>query len=224
MHRHAEQEQKAEQKQLIMSANDALSLALREKLGEGAAAEIQEELDDDGPAMPMSNAPLQLETPSSTSMQQQVNDRGLMVPATPPRDYEVIDNPRMSPATRRLGEASEESLKKQRAKEPKRQRINQLNLEYEQRLSAARVAYKEYFTIDDYSTDLDVDGDTEDDFGAGKEGICLSRIPMALWSDASTNHPTGEREKWVETWPARLRFSVFPVHWCMYQQQVSQGM
>lgn len=118
-----------------------------------------------------------------------------MVPATPPGDYEVIDIPRMSPATRPSGEASEESLKKQRAEEPKRQKINQLKLEYEQRLSAARVAHKEYFTIDDYSTGLDVDGDMEDDVGAGTESICLSGIPMALWPDAPTDHPPGEREK-----------------------------
>ena len=159
-------------------------------MGEDAAAEIQEELDDDGPAMPMSSAPLQLETPSSTSMQQQVDDRGLMVPTTPPRDYEVINSPRMSPATRPSDEASEESLKKERAEEPKREKINQLKLEYEQRLSAARVAYKEYFTIDDDSTDLDVDGDMEDDVGAGEESICLSGIPMALWSDALTHRPS----------------------------------
>jgi hypothetical protein len=96
----------------------------------------------------------------------------------------------MSPATRPSDEASEESLKKERAEEPKREKINQLKLEYEQRLSAARVAYKEYFTIDDDSTDLDVDGDMEDDVGAGEESICLSGIPMAPWSDALTHRPS----------------------------------
>lgn len=112
------------------------------------------------------------------------------MPATPPRDHEVINSPRMSPATCPSDEASEESLKKQRAEEPKRQKINQLKLEYEQGLSVARVAYKEYFTIDDDSTDLDVDGDMEDDVGAGVESICLSGIPMELWSDALTHRPS----------------------------------
>ena len=88
----------------------------------------------------------------------------------------MINSPRMSPATRPSDEASEESLKKQRAEEPKRQKINQLKLEYEQGLSVARVAYKEYFTIDDV--------------GAGEENICLSGIPMGLWSDALTHRPS----------------------------------
>ena len=46
-----------------------------------------------------------------------MNDPGLMVPVTPPRTYEMIDSPRMSPATRPSDEASEESSKKQRTEE-----------------------------------------------------------------------------------------------------------
>ena len=88
----------------MMLENDPLRAALRERLGGGAAADIQEELDD-GPAMPMSSSPLQLEAPSSTMMQQQVDDPGLMVPVTPPRDYEAIGSPRMSPTTRPSDEA-----------------------------------------------------------------------------------------------------------------------
>ena len=86
----------------------------------------------------------------------------------------------------------EESSKKQRTEELKRQRINQLKLDYEQRLSMVRVAYKEYFTMDGYSTDLDVDGDMEDDVWAGEESMCLTGTPMELWSDAPTDHPPGE--------------------------------
>ena len=45
-----------------MSANDPLNLALVRSWVKTQQPEIQEELDDDGPAMPMSSAPLQLET------------------------------------------------------------------------------------------------------------------------------------------------------------------
>ena len=170
---------------------------MRERLGEGAAAEVQEEFDD-GPAMPMSSVPLQVDAPVSEAMQQQMDDPGLMVPVTPPRTYEVIDSPRMSPATRPSDEAIEESSKKQRTEEAKKQRIHQLKMEYEQRLSTVRVAYKEYFTMDDYSTDLDVDGDMEDDVWAGEENICLTGIPIELWSDAPTDRPPEEPAQWVD--------------------------
>ena len=42
--KHAEEEKKTEQEQLMMFENDPLRVALRERLGEGAAAEVQEEL------------------------------------------------------------------------------------------------------------------------------------------------------------------------------------
>ena len=38
----------------------------------------------------------------------------------------------------------------------KKQRINQMRMDYEKRLSAVKVEYKEYFTMDEYETELDV--------------------------------------------------------------------
>jgi hypothetical protein len=51
------------------------------------------------------------------------------------------------------GGAESEESKRAKVEEAKKQRINRLQLEYEERLSAVRIAYKEYFTMDDYSTD-----------------------------------------------------------------------
>lgn len=200
--KHAEQEQKAEQEQLMMSAHDPLSLALREKLGEGAAGEIQREQADEGPVIPMSSAPLQIEAPSSSAVgsavDQQMDDPGLMVPVTPPRDYIQVDSPRMSPSTRPSDDASEETLKRQRTEEAKKQRINQLRLEYEQRLSAVKVAYREYFPMDHYSPDLDMDGDTEEEVWAGEKNISLTEIPDHFWSDAPAEYPPDTPEKWAD--------------------------
>ena len=52
--------------------------------------------------------------------------------------------------------------------------------------------------MDDYSTDLDVDGHMEDDVWAGEENICLTGIPMELWSDAPTDRPPEEPAQWVD--------------------------
>lgn len=66
--KHVEQEQKAEQEQLMMSAHDPLSLAMREKLREGAAGENHREQADEGPGFPMSSAPLQIRAPRSSAV------------------------------------------------------------------------------------------------------------------------------------------------------------
>lgn len=48
--------------------------------------------------------------------------------------------------------ADDDVSKKPRTKEAKRQRINQTKMEYAKRLSEVKMAYKEYFTVDDHST------------------------------------------------------------------------
>ena len=85
--------------------------------------------------------------------------------------------------------------------EAKKQRINRLRLEYEERLSAVRIAYKEYFTMDDNSTDLTVDDeiDEEDEFWYGEDEVKLGDIPEALWSDAPTDViPSHAPEAWID--------------------------
>ena len=79
---------------------------------------------------------------------------------------------------------SDEMLKRQKTEESKRQRINQLKAEYEQRLTAVKLVYKEYFTVDDYSTELDAEQVSEDDIWAGEDNVKLSAVPESLWSDA----------------------------------------
>ena len=159
MIQYAEQETKAEEEQAGMAANDPLSLALREKLGEGVAGELEgAQIMDEEPDHPVSAAPLHIAADNAVPME----DPGLAVPVTPPRDYIEIDSPREAAPSRPSDHPSEELLKKQRTEEAKRQRINGLKLEYEERLSAVKIAYKEYFTMDDYTTDLDTDNQVED--------------------------------------------------------------
>ena len=85
-------------------------------------------------------------------------DPGLMVPVTPPRDD---DSPRIPAATRPMEGEVEEVQKRARTEDAKKLRIQRLQAEYEQRLSAVKVAYKEYFTMDDYSNELDLDEDVD---------------------------------------------------------------
>jgi hypothetical protein len=110
-----------------------LSLALRERLGEGDAGELEGgQVMDEEPAAPMSSAPLQVEAGSavlSAADDVQLDDPGLAVPVTPPRDYDEVDSPREAAASRPSDHSSEEALKKQRAEEAKRQRSNRQHCE-----------------------------------------------------------------------------------------------
>ena len=196
-------EQKAQEEQLHMSANDPLSLALREKLGEGVAGELEgmQVVDDDGPALPSGPIHVTAENPPLTNTGDDMSgDPGLAVPVTPPRDYIEIESPR-EPATSRAAEPSDEdSSKRQRLDESKRQRIARLQAEYEQRLCAVKIAYKEYFTMDDYETDLNLEQSAEEDEDwVGEDAVVLTGIPEYLWSDAPVDQPApGSPEKWID--------------------------
>ena len=83
----ASHEQKAQEEQLNMSANDPLSLALREKLGEGFAGELDglQVVDDDGPAVPSGPMHVTAETPPLTNVAGGMSeDPGLAVPVHRP--------------------------------------------------------------------------------------------------------------------------------------------
>lgn len=80
-------EQKVQEEQLNMSANDPLSLALREKLGEAVAGELDglQVVDDDGPAVPSGPMHVTAETPPLTNVAGGMSeDPGLAVPVHRP--------------------------------------------------------------------------------------------------------------------------------------------
>ena len=85
-------------------------MALREKLGEGVAGELEgmQVVDDDGPALPSGPIHVTAENPPLTNTGDDMSgDPGLAVPVTPPRDYIEIESPR-EPATSRAAEPSDE--------------------------------------------------------------------------------------------------------------------
>ena len=127
-----------------------------------------------------------------------MDDPGLAVPVAPPRDY--AESPREAAASRPSDHSSEEALKKQRTEEAKRQRISRLKMEYDERLSAVKIAHKEYFTMDDYTADLDTEDAMDDnDDWAGEDAVILSGIPDELWSDAPTDQLAPEPpDKWID--------------------------
>ena len=74
-------------------------------------------------------------------------------------------------------------------------------MDYEKRLSEVKLAYREYFTVDDYTTDLDVNDDgsgDEDDLWAGEDTVKLDGIPPELWSDAPIDKAPEMPEKWID--------------------------
>jgi hypothetical protein len=133
-------------------------------------------------------------------------DPGLMVPVTPPRDFLEIDSgsPRQAASARPRGDLvleEDDVSKRARTEESKRQRINRIQKEYESRLNAVKIAYKEYFTMDDYSTELDLedDGAMEEDIWAGENEVQLGTISEHLWADFPIDVlPTQSPEKWVK--------------------------
>ena len=167
-----------------------------------------EETKETGPAEVSTSEPMHVEGTSVGTASKDVfviDDPGLAIPVTPPRDSSPDASPRASSSVRPSGEESEEVLKRQKTEDLKRQRINQLKAEYEERLTKVKLAYKEYFTVDDYSTDLNVEEVQEDDIWAGEDSVKLSAVPDALWSDAAVEKPPTEApERWIDDIADRL--------------------
>lgn len=201
----AEDEKREEEEQAGMAAHDPLTRELRERLAEGVAVELggrQVGTDDD--AAPMSSAPFHVESEAaapSAADDVQLSDPGLAVPVTHPWDYIEFDSPRASASARPSDHSREEMLKRQKTEEAKKQRISRLKAEYDERLSAVKIAYKEYFTMDDYATDLDTEAaaEDEDEDWVGEDAVVLSGIPEDLWSDAPIDQlAPGQPEKWID--------------------------
>ena len=152
-----------------------------------------------GMAGPVPPGPLNTGTTPVYSM---AGPGGLAVPVTPPRDYVVIDSPMSSPTAREAhgDDGENESAKRQRVEDAKKQRINQLRMEYEKRLSAVKIAYKEYFTMDDYDAELDLEKELEDEseIWAGEETLQFQGVPEELWSDVCVDQTPPLPEKWVD--------------------------
>ena len=76
-----------------------------------------------------------------------------------------------------------------------------MKMDNEKRRSEVKLAYKEYFTVDDYTTDLDLQDDSNDDdedVWAGEDNVKLQGIPMELWSDEPLDQTPKPPEKWVD--------------------------
>ena len=70
-----------------------------------------------------------------------------------------------------------------------------------------KVAYKEYFTMDDYSTELDVENGVEtdeDDVWEGEDHVELPGIPKELWSDHTVDSTPDSPEPWVDELADRI--------------------
>ena len=130
-----------------------------------SAAQPQQELQSKDAAVDvLPSLPLEVQVQSgqvsSSAGNVEMDDPELAVPVTPPREIVMVGSPRSSPATQRVEDA-------------KKQRINQMRMDYEKRLSAVKIEYKEYFTMDAYETELDVDKEMEDEdeIWTGEESV-----------------------------------------------------
>ena len=203
---HAEDQKKLEQEQQAMSGNDPLNMPSEQRL----ETLLEDTSADAGGTVQTgfsTSAPMHVEGTNVGAHSKDVvvvDDPGLAIPITPPRDSPG-DSPRASSSVRPSEQGSEETLKRQKTEESKRQRINQLKAEYEERLTKVKLAYREYFTVDDYSTELDVAEVPDDDIWAGEDSVKLPAVPDALWSDAAIEKtPTEAPEKWIDDMADKL--------------------
>ena len=197
---YAHQKKRRKEKEFAMNQNDPLALKAKND-----AQEVQQRKFS-VPAAVMVQPEANLASGSgggSSSASVAVLDPGLFVPQTPPREFVEIDSPRGSPGTRpREPPPEEEPAKRARVADANKQRINAIKREYESRLTAVKRKYNEYFTMDDYTTELNVQEDCnseEDELWSRENEISFSDVPEALWSDHPTDSmPNFDPEGWVE--------------------------
>ena len=204
---HAEAEQRTHEEQSAMASQDPLLLVL-EQSKEPADGERVTVFDDAVSGSEMPNAAMTVEAPAGSALSTgqtgavELEDPGLAVPVTSPRDFVAMsDSPRASASARPRTFDDEETAKKQKTEDAKRQRINRWKMEYEKRLREVKLAYKEYFTVDDYTTDLDLQDDSnddDDDVWAGEDDVKLHGIPLELWSDDPLDQTPKTPEKWID--------------------------
>ena len=164
----AEQEKQMEQESTAMASNDPLLLKLQRAKGSQSKDAAGREAP---PSLPLEVQAEPAQASSTAVGNVEVDDPGLAVPVTPPREFVMVESPRASGSTRRSEDDSEEAMKKQCVEEAKKQRIHQMRMDYEKRLSAVKVEYTEYFTMDEL--DLEKDWEEGAEIWAGEEQIEL---------------------------------------------------
>lgn len=123
------------------------------------------------PYTPMMPAP---STPGLTA--------GVAAPQTPPREASELTL--RSGAKVAQQEQVEPDAKRARVEDPKKQRIHRLPREYEEKIKMVKMEYGEYFTMDEYETDLDMTNeDDENDLWHGEDEVQLPNSPEAVWSN-----------------------------------------
>ena len=140
-----------------------------------------------------------------TEMENQVDltfDGGEAAPVTPPV------GPMQSPSTPRLAHSTrmhdsqddaDHETKKARVADHKKQKINQLMQQHEAMIRVVKVGTDEFATMDDYSTELDMNADVlEDEYWCDEDQVQLGEVPDALWSNLPLDKPPSNPEPWVD--------------------------
>ena len=74
--------------------------------------------------------------------------------------------------------------KRARVEDSKRARLQRIMEEHAAHVNAVQFGGEEYHTMDDYTTDLDVENQTESlDLWADKDTLQFKDVPEDLWSD-----------------------------------------
>eukprot|EP00435_Cladocopium_sp_Y103_P042938 s2725_g12.t1 len=114
-------------------------------------------------------------------------------------DVHQPTTPRMSPSTRLHDDGPDDhENKKARVELQKKQRVERLAAEYVRQIRTVKVAEEEFFTMDEYETDLQLDDSFESPL-LEEDDVTLDQIPEALWSDCSVDAVPPDPPAWVDS-------------------------
>ena len=131
----------------------------------------------------------------------------------------------MSPTTRLHDDVPDDhESKKARTTEQKRQRIERLSVEYSNMIRGVKVANDEFYTMDEYDADLQV----ENEFDAAdpwwdEDQVKVDQMPMELWSDHTIDDMPPQPPSWVDDLADKIEIERLKSMGVMIEEELFNG-
>ena len=140
--------------------------------------------------------------PAMESQVDMPHDVGQAAPITPPMSsMQLPPTPRQPHSTRLHDDDTnvEQDAKKAETEQQKKQRLNQIMQFNESMIRVVTVGSDEFATMDDYTTELNMEDDiAEDELWADEDQVNLTDVPDALWSDEPLDKSPAAPPDWID--------------------------
>ena len=140
--------------------------------------------------------------PAMESQVDMPHDVGQAAPITPPMSsMQLPPKPRQPHSTRLHDDDTnvEQDAKKAETEQQKKQRLNQIMQFNESMIRVVTVGSDEFATMDDYTTELNMEDDiAEDELWADEDQVNLTDVPDALWSDEPLDKSPAAPPDWID--------------------------